>query len=68
MVHVAGMTANPDRVWVTQQARNTAAWLAEQEVKAEVLLRDNDQKYGPKFDAAFEAEGIRVHPVTPASP
>src|SRR5262249_16037070 len=41
--------------------------LAELDVKAAVLLRENDNKYGPKFDAAFVAEGIEVHPITPAS-
>jgi len=67
-VHVAGMTAHPDRAWVAQQARNAAMVLSDQGVKAEVLLRDNDRKYGPEFDAVFEAEGVAVKPVTPASP
>jgi putative transposase len=67
-VYIAGLTAHPDRAWVAQQARNTAMFFAEQEVKAAVLLRDNDQKYGPVFDAVFAAEGVEVKPITPRSP
>ena len=67
-VHIAGLTAHPDRAWMAQQARNTAIFFAVQDVKPEVLLRDNDQKYGPEFDVVFEAEGVAVHPITPRSP
>jgi putative transposase len=28
-VHIAGMTAHPDRAWVAQQARNTAMFFGE---------------------------------------
>jgi putative transposase len=68
--HIVGMSAQPDRAWVAQQARNACLYFAEQ-AEAErpaVLLRDNDGKYGPGFDAVFEAEGVRVHRVTPFSP
>jgi putative transposase len=67
-VYIAGLTAHPDRVWVTQQARTTAMFFAEQEIKAAVLLRDNDQKYRPEFDAVFAAESIAVKRITPTSP
>jgi hypothetical protein len=43
-------------------------FFAEPEIKAAVLLRDNDQKYGPEFDAVFAAEGVEVKRITPASP
>jgi putative transposase len=66
--HVAGLTAHPDRAWVVQQARNTAMFFAEQEVKPAVLLRDNDGKFGSEFDAVFAAEGVEVKRITPASP
>jgi putative transposase len=46
-VHIAGMTANPDRVWMQQQARNAALYFAEQPVPARCLLRDNDGKLTP---------------------
>jgi putative transposase len=45
-VYIAGLTPHPDRAWVAQQARNTAMFFAEQEVKPAVLLRDNDGKFG----------------------
>jgi putative transposase len=67
-VHIAGLTGHPDRAWMTQQARNTAMFFADQAIKAAVLLRDNDQKYGPEFDAVFAAAGVEVKRITPASP
>ena len=67
-VYVAGMTAHPDRAWVALQARNTAMFFGDQEVKPAVLLRDNDGKYGPGFDAVFASEGVVVRRITPASP
>jgi len=67
-VYIAGLTPHPDRAWVTQQARNTAMFFSEQEVKPAVLLRDNDGKFGPQFDAVFAAEGVEVKRITPASP
>jgi putative transposase len=67
-VYIAGLTAHPDRAWVAQQARNTAMFFAEQEVKPAVLLRDNDGKFGPEFDAVFAAAGVAVKRITPASP
>ena len=43
-------------------------FFAEQDVKPAVLLRDNDGKFGPEFDALFAAEGVEVKRITPASP
>ena len=43
-------------------------FFAEQEVKPAELLRDNDGKFGPQFDAVFVAEGVVVKRITPASP
>jgi hypothetical protein len=59
-VHIAGLTTQPDRAWVAQQARNTAMFFAEQKVKPATLLRDNDGKFGAEFDAVFAAEGVAV--------
>ena len=67
-VSIAGLTPHSDRAWVAQQARNTAMFFAEQDVKPAVLLRDNDGKFGPDFDAVFAAEGVTVKRITPASP
>jgi putative transposase len=43
-VHLAGVTANPNGQWVTQQARNLRLILGEQGRRARFLLRDRDAK------------------------
>ncbi len=62
-VHLAGVTANPEGPWVTQQARNMVWSLQEEESAVRCLLRDNDSKYTSAFDAMFAAEGIKVIPL-----
>jgi putative transposase len=59
-VHLAGITANPDGPWVTQQARNLLMQLEEQDVKPRFLIRDRDSKFTRDFDEVFRSEGIRV--------
>jgi len=44
-VHVAGVTANPDGAWVTQQARNLLLVLGERGRRVRFLLRDRDTKF-----------------------
>jgi putative transposase len=67
-VHVAGMTAHPDRAWMTQQARNVAMFFAEQPERPRYLLRDRDTKFVRAFDEILEAEGVTVKAITPCSP
>jgi putative transposase len=57
-----GVSANPSRTWVTQQARNLVMDLEESKVPVQVrfLLRDRDAKYARSFAAVFAAEGIDV--------
>lgn len=50
-VHLAGMTANPDRAWMVQQARNMAMVFDQVPMKPKYLLRDRDSK-----------PGVRCHP------
>jgi len=57
-VHPAGVTANPDSAWVTQQARNLA--VEERLSGVRFLLRDRDAKFCGPFDAVLRAEGVRV--------
>jgi transposase InsO family protein len=59
-VHLAGITANPDGAWVTQQARNLLMRLDDEGVGARFLIRDRDSKFTRDFDEVFRAEGIRV--------
>jgi putative transposase len=59
-VHLAGVTANPNRAWVTQQARNLLLALAEQRRAVRFLLRDRDAKFGRSFDDVFGSQGAEV--------
>jgi putative transposase len=57
-VWLAGCTANPNGVWVTQQARNLGLDLSDRGVR--FLIRDRDSKYSGPFDEVFGSEGIRI--------
>jgi putative transposase len=59
-VHLAGITANPDGRWVTQQARNLLMHLDDEGVEARFVIRDRDSKFTRDFDEVFRCEGIRV--------
>ena len=59
-MHLAGITANPDGPWVTQQARNLLMRLDDEGVRARFLIRDRDSKFTRDFDEVFRSEGIRV--------
>jgi putative transposase len=59
-VHLAGATANPDRTWVTQQARNLMLRLEEQGRRVRFLIRDRDAKFCRAFDDVFRSEGADV--------
>ncbi len=59
-VHLAGVTANPDGAWVTQQARNLLLVLEEQGRRVRFLLRDRDAKFCRAFDDVFRSEGAAV--------
>ncbi|HEY5985451.1 MAG TPA: integrase core domain-containing protein [Streptosporangiaceae bacterium] len=56
-VHLAGVTANPDGAWVTQQARNLLLALEERGRRVRFLLRDRDAKFCRSFDDVFRSEG-----------
>src|SRR5574341_1614316 len=54
-VHLAGMTTNPNELWVTQQARNLLLALGERARPIRFLLRDRDAKFCRSFDEVFAA-------------
>jgi putative transposase len=60
VVHLAGVTANPDGAWVTQQARNLMIVLGEQGRRVRSLLRDRDTKLCRGFDEVFRSQGAAV--------
>jgi putative transposase len=57
-VRVAGVSANPDGAWVTQQARNLA--IDEGLGNVRFLIHDRDAKFCGPFDTIFANEGVRV--------
>jgi transposase InsO family protein len=59
-VHLAGVTANPNGPWVTQQARNLLLVLGEQGRRARLVLRDRDAKFSRSFDDVFRSDGAKV--------
>jgi putative transposase len=59
-VIAAGVTANPDSAWVTQQARNVVMDLNDQAVAVRILLRDHDAKFTGSFDEVFCSDGAEV--------
>jgi putative transposase len=56
-VHLAAVTAQPQRRLGPQQARNLLLVLDEQGRRARFVLRDHDAKFCRSFDAVFRAEG-----------
>jgi putative transposase len=67
-VIAAGVTANPDAAWVSQQARNASMAMADLGLPPRLLLIDHDTKFVGGFDAVFEAEGTEVKRVGPVAP
>jgi putative transposase len=59
-VHLAGVTANPDGAWVTQQARNLLFVIAEGGQRLRFLIRDRDAKFARSFDDVVRSEGADV--------
>jgi hypothetical protein len=57
--HGRRVTATPDSAWVTQQARNLAIDLEQQELSIRFPVRDHDAKFTRSFDEVFGSEGRR---------
>jgi transposase InsO family protein len=57
-VRLAGVTANPDGVWMRQQARNLA--IEEQLDEVRFVVHDRDAKFSGPFDEILRGEGVRV--------
>jgi hypothetical protein len=55
-IWLAGCTAKPTGVWVTQQARNLGLDFSAQGTR--FLIRDRDSKYSRPFDAVFRRERV----------
>jgi putative transposase len=59
-VHFAGVTTNPNQIWVTQQARQLVWDLSDREKPLRFLIHDNDGSFCQAFDAVFRSEGFHV--------
>jgi putative transposase len=53
VVHLLGVTANPNGPWVTQVARNFCADLEDTSGRVRFLIRDRDTKFTANFDNVF---------------
>jgi putative transposase len=60
VVHVLGVTTNPNGSWVTQVARNFAADLDDTGQRFRFLIRDHDTKFTASSDAVFASIGIET--------
>jgi transposase len=60
VVHLLGVTANPDGPWATQVARNFVGELEEHGQRFRFLLRDRDTKFTASFDAVMASAGVKV--------
>jgi putative transposase len=59
-VHLAGVTAHPNGMWVTQHARQVMWEVGERHPPCRFLIRDRDKKYVEAFDTVFRSEGIKI--------
>jgi putative transposase len=59
-VHLAGITANPNSAWVTQQARQFVWTLEETDANLKFLIHDRDSKFTNAFDNVFISTGFHV--------
>ena len=59
-VWTTGVTGHPNSLWVTQQARNVTGDLADADITARFVVRDQDTKYVASFDNVFKAEGAEI--------
>jgi len=59
-VYLAGVTANPNGRWVTQQARNLLLVLGEQRRQVRFVLRDHGAKFSHGFNDVFRSQGGEV--------
>ncbi len=60
VVHLLGVTTNPDNPWVAQVARNFATGLEDAGRRFRFLVCDRDGKFTSSFDTVFASVGIKA--------
>lgn len=60
VVHLLGVTTNPDNPWATQVARSFAADFEEAGRRFRFLVRDRGTKFTSTFDAVFASIGVEA--------
>ena len=59
-VHLAGIGANPNSAWVSQQARQFIWKLKEEYTHLQFLIHDGDSKFTDAFDNVLKSAGFHV--------
>ena len=69
-VHLDGVTANPDDVWMAQIARNMSMTFADEpaEYRPTHIIRDRNTTFTAEFCAILETDGLEFRPIPPRSP
>jgi putative transposase len=67
-LHDLRVTANPDRAWTTQQARNLLFELGQRAAGFSYLVRDRADQFTAAFDAVLADAGIDLVKIPPRSP
>lgn len=67
-IHLAGITSNPNGLWVAQQARQLVWEFEETNTSFRCLIRDNDSKFTDAFDTVFESSQIHIVPTPIRAP
>jgi len=67
-VHIAGITADPDGPWTTQQIRNLLMDLSDRAADFRFLVRDRAGQFTRSFDAVLAGAGIEAVKIPPRSP
>ena len=67
-VWVSPATRNPTEVWVEEQAKAFIEYAQANELKVDLITRDNDQIYKKGFDRVMGAAGIRAKRLALCSP
>ena len=68
LVHVAGITANPNEQWMVQIARNLTMTGEPFFEGKRFLVHDRDSKYCRRFRQIFEEQGVKPIRLPPYSP